>query len=74
MLRSLAPVAPALVLVAAILLLFPGWAASAQTVKPPAKKAAESAGAPVPTPRPVGKPGGTLNVMLRGPGSGLRHP
>jgi peptide/nickel transport system substrate-binding protein len=65
MLLSLRPVATALALVAALLLLFQGWSASAQTAKPPAKKAAESTGAPVPTPMPAGKPGGTLNVMLR---------
>ena len=65
MLSSLRPVATALALVAALLLLFQGWSASAQTAKPPAKKAAESTGAPVPTPMPAGKPGGTLNVMLR---------
>ena len=65
MLPSLRPVAIALALVAAVLLPFQGWTASAQTAKPPAKKAAESTGAPVPTPMPPGKPGGTLNVMLR---------
>jgi peptide/nickel transport system substrate-binding protein len=65
MLPSLRPVATVLALVAALLLLFQGWTASAQTAKPPAKKAAESTGAPAPTPMPAGKPGGTLNVMLR---------
>jgi peptide/nickel transport system substrate-binding protein len=65
MLPSLRPVATALALVAGLLLLFQGSTASAQTAKPPAKKAAESTGAPVPTPMPPGKPGGTLNVMLR---------
>jgi len=65
MLPSLRPVASAFALVAAVLLLFQGWTASAQTAKPPARKAAESTGAPAPTPMPPGKPGGTLNVMLR---------
>jgi len=62
MLRSLRHAAPALALAAALLV---PPAAFAQTAKPPARKAAESAGAPVPTPMPAGKPGGTLNVMLR---------
>jgi len=65
MLPSLRPVATALTLVAALLLLFQGSTASAQTAKPPAKKAAESTGVPAPTPMPAGKPGGMLNVMLR---------
>jgi len=65
MLPSLRPVASAFALVAAVLLLFQGRTASAQTAKPPARKAAESTGAPAPTPMPPGKPGGTLNVMLR---------
>jgi peptide/nickel transport system substrate-binding protein len=65
MLRSLRPVATALALVAALLLLFQGSTASAQSAKPPGRKAAESTGAPTPTPMPTGKPGGTLNVMLR---------
>ena len=38
MLPSLRPVATVLALVAALLLLFQGWTASAQTAKPPAKK------------------------------------
>src|SRR5580765_4951407 len=65
MLPSLRPVASAFALVAAVLLLFQGWTASAQTAKPPARKAAESTGAPAPTPMPPGKPGGTLKGMLR---------
>jgi len=65
MLPLLRPVASAFALVAAVLLLFQGWTASAQTANPPARKAAESTGAPAPTPMPPGKPGGTLNVMLR---------
>ena len=51
----------------AIALLGLGSTASpAETGKPPAKKAAEPATrVPAPTPMPPGKPGGTLNVMLR---------
>jgi peptide/nickel transport system substrate-binding protein len=51
----------------AALLLGLGTAASlAQTDKPAAKKTAEPATrVPAPTPMPPGKPGGTLNVMLR---------
>jgi peptide/nickel transport system substrate-binding protein len=51
----------------AVILLGLGPAASlAQTGKPAAKKTAEPATrVPAPTPMPPGKPGGTLNVMLR---------
>ena len=51
----------------AVILLGLGTAASlAQTGKPAAKKTAEPATrVPAPTPMPPGKPGGTLNVMLR---------
>jgi peptide/nickel transport system substrate-binding protein len=51
----------------AVLLLGLGTAVSlAQTGKPAAKKTAEPATrVPAPTPMPPGKPGGTLNVMLR---------
>jgi peptide/nickel transport system substrate-binding protein len=54
-------------LIIAIALLGLGSTASpAETGKPPAKKAAEPATrVPAPTPMPPGKPGGTLNVMLR---------
>jgi peptide/nickel transport system substrate-binding protein len=54
-------------IVLAVILLGLGPAASlAQTGKPAAKKAAEPATrVPAPTPMPPGKPGGTLNVMLR---------
>ena len=54
-------------IVLAVILLGLGAAASlAQTGKPAAKKAAEPATrVPAPTPMPPGKPGGTLNVMLR---------
>jgi peptide/nickel transport system substrate-binding protein len=53
--------------VVAVALLGLGSTASpAETGKPPAKKAAEPATrVPSPTPMPPGKPGGTLNVMLR---------
>jgi ABC-type transport system substrate-binding protein len=51
----------------AVILLGLGTAASlAQTGKPAAKKTAEPVTrVPAPTPMPPGKPGGTLNVMLR---------
>ena len=51
----------------AIALLGLGATASpAETGRPPARKAAEPATrVPAPTPMPPGKPGGTLNVMLR---------
>ena len=54
-------------IVLALILLGLGTASSlAQTGKPAAKKAAEPATrVPAPTPMPPGKPGGTLNVMLR---------
>ena len=54
--------------VAATLLIGVGIGASlAQTSKPAAKKAATEPDnrVPAPTPMPAGKPGGTLNVMLR---------
>jgi peptide/nickel transport system substrate-binding protein len=50
----------------AALLLGLGTAASlAQTGKPAAKTAEPATRVPAPTPMPPGKPGGTLNVMLR---------
>jgi peptide/nickel transport system substrate-binding protein len=54
-------------IVLAVILLGLGTATSlAQTGKPAAKKAAEpTTRVPAPTPMPPGRPGGTLNVMLR---------
>ena len=61
------PIGIAAGFVLAIALLALGSPASpAETGKPPAKKTGEPATrVPAPTPMPPGKPGGTLNVMLR---------